>query len=407
MKIRILLIALCISWVIGCAQKRVSPARHRKLIEAISKHGLVYYRAIEELGQIAGRDQAVQELLMQELFSETIEADDIGSFQLAKAFGRADASVTEKLIREYGSYAPDEQQLEKLLVVLGRMGPKAKDAVPFLLEQLDKYRTDPEVEGWIRVVLANVGYEYDENFATILSDIKNRSDRAKAEIYMMAVAGPREWGSDLLVKEMNGWLYDELRAGATGSDEALFLALILGALGKVDRATAEVIGVLFELRCVEEECEEPDCIWLGFVLAKVDAISGQLTLRAALKCLTFALGAGDVLTVDILIGPDRNMMKKLVRMLDDTEPKVVNGALATLSVIGLDAQPHAPKILKILRESPYWRLRLSAARALGYMADPAEIPTLEAILQKEPDEFVREELAETIRIMRLEEKKED
>jgi hypothetical protein len=63
--------------------------------------------------------------------------------------------------------------------------------------------------------------------------------------------------------------------------------------------------------------------------------------------------------------------------------------------------------MNILKQSPEEDLRELGARALAYMADPCDIPQLQSIAEREQSEFVRNEIMEAIRILRLEERREE
>ena len=410
MSTKSLAFVLCLVLILGCSQNEVSVGRFQKLTKAIKgQDAFVRFRAIPELGQIAEHNTAAQKLLIRHLFSEEIDPDADGEFfDVVKALSRSDSSTTIRLIKAYQDFKPVSQNLKRLLFVLGRMGPKAKAAVPFLLEQLEKHRQDPEIEGSIRVVLANIGYKSDENLATILSDIRKRTERGKSEILMITLAGPRDWLRGDITKEFRTCLNESYE-----SDEVLevhLLSIILSVIGEIDNSTAKRLDVFLKAQCKAEGGDYIDirCLYFGFVLAKADPTKADETLRTALKYLALVspghgVYAADILIGDILIASERNMMKELVKTLDDSDPNVVTGAMWMLFGLGLDAKEYSPKVLKILKENPDEDLREIAALSLSTLADVRDLPTLQAILGKEQSEFVRDEIVDTMRIIRLEE----
>lgn len=400
MSTKIFIFALCFLFIIGCGQNEDSERTDRILMTAIeSTDWPVQRRAIQELQGTLDHNPLSRKALIRYLFSSDVDPTwDL--LEITKVLARAEQPPVSELMNAFRSGNSSYENLEKLLVVLGRMGPNAKPAVPFLLEQFDKHREDPEIEGSIRVVLANIGYESNENLATILSDIRNRTDTGKAEVRMMALVGAEEWVNDEIIEELVKWLdlQDE-------SEEPAFAAIALGSLGQRAKPAAANLKKLVEFVWQDEYYCTYRIIY-GLSLAKIDPPKSGEALRGVLKYMgseyfgnhtDFAAMA----MVDSLI--DTHIIKEIVKALDHRDPAVVGGATWMLLGIGLDAREYTPKVLKILKENPDEDLREVSARALGYMADPHDIPTLEAILKKEQSEFVRDEITDTIRIIRLEE----
>jgi len=310
-------------------------------------------------------------------------------------------AVVEKIVSRYQDEKKREEKLERLLYVLGRMGLKAKPAILFLLKELEQNQEDPVIEGYIRVVLANVGWNSSENFGVIHADIQNRTERGEAEIWMMSLAGPQKWVSDDLAKELLGWFNQSF----TGR-RAPPLDILVSALGIIDADTQNRLAAFLKIECEKEGCDEV-CMWFGFSLAKSNPMKARDALRPALRCVAYAMPgdsfrALNVLVGDILIGSDQRMMKELIGMLDSRDPKVVTGVLWVLLAIGYDAREYAPDVLKILKANPDEDLREVAAQTLAFLAEPRDIPELESIIKKEESEFVRDEIVKAIRIIRLE-----
>ncbi|MHC4573041.1 MAG: hypothetical protein ACYS76_02725 [Planctomycetota bacterium] len=182
---------------LGCDKADISSERYDKLVQAIeTKDWELNLRAIHELGQVSKDSLSAQGILIQELFSEDLapELVDMRFFEVVNALAQTNASTVKKLISAYEQRKSPAENLERLLFVLGRMGPKAKPAVPFLLEQLEKHRNNPDMETFIRIVLANAGYESSENIGQILSALRNGAETGRyAALQTLAFVGPGQW----------------------------------------------------------------------------------------------------------------------------------------------------------------------------------------------------------------------
>jgi hypothetical protein len=402
MHVRLVLSLVCFCSFFECAQGEDYIRRHKKIWEAAESNDWpVRIRAIQELAEIVEHNAPAQELLIRHLFADGRAAEG-DLFEVVRVLAMAEPAVVDKLVSRYQRDKSGEEKLKRLLYVLGRMGPKAKPAIPFLLEELEKNRAEPVMEGCIRIVLANVGYESNENIATILRDIENRTPRGKSELWMMAMAGPQNWVGDDLVQELLSWFNQSYTAR-----ETVPLSVSLATLGVIDTDTQKRLGAFLRGQCNKEGCDEPACIYFGFCLAKSGVKPARKVLAPALRCLAddspgFSLRGANVLVGDVLIGSDQRMLTDLSRMLDSRHPKVVTGALWMLLAIGLDARQYTPRVFKILKANPDEEVREVAAQTLGFLAGVGDIPELEGIIKKEESEFVREEIVKAIRIIRLE-----
>ncbi|MCX5637336.1 MAG: HEAT repeat domain-containing protein [Planctomycetota bacterium] len=404
MDTRFVILLVCVSCFSGCAQGQGNIERQKKIREAVEcNDGRVRIRAIQELGEIVEHNIPAQELLMERLFAND-RGVEVDLFDVVRVLARAEPAVVEKIVNRYQNEEKKEEKLKRLLYVLGRMGPKAKPAIPFLLKELERNQADPVMEGCIRTALANVGWDSSENFVMIHADIQNHTERGEAEIWMMSLAGPQKWMSDDLAKELLGWSNQSF---TERRDEPILAIILLSALGKIDADTQNRLAAFLKTECEKEGCDEV-CMWFGFSLAKSNPMKAQDALRPALRCVAYAM-PGDsfwflnVLVGDILIGSDQRMRKELIKMLDSPDPKVVTGVLWVLLAIGYDAREYAPDVLKILKTNPDEDLREVASQTLAFLAEPRDIPELESIIKKEESEFVRDEIVKAIRIIRLEE----
>jgi HEAT repeat protein len=413
MKSRVHLLGFCLLFVLASCQDRGAELRHEKLSKAIkSKDWSIRVRAIEELSQIAKDSVSVRELLVDHLFSDEVEPDiiDIEFRKVIKGLAESGPSEIESIIKKYEFFKPVPEKLGRLLFVLGRMGPKAKPATAFLLAQLEKHKGDPELEGAIRIVLANVGYESDENTARIVAHIHNRSAGGKAAVQTMTVTIPGKWVSREIAGELARWLevegdiYEWLwRSGDDSSCAATALAHLGAKNEAITRNLTKLIKYVWqdEFYCTLR-------ITYGFSLIHLDPTKSDEALRDVLRYM----GSEDfgnhtdfaaLALVDCLIKPD--IIRKVGEALDSKDREVVRGALWMLWFVGLDAREYAPQVLNILKQNPDEDLRVVAARAYAYVGDPSHIPVLKGILEKERGDFVPNEIIDAIRILRLQEEK--
>ena len=410
MDTRSVILLVCVLCFSGCARYQGHTERQKKIWEAVESNDWpVRLRAIQELGEIVENNAPAQELLIEQLLTDGPSADADCS-DVVKVLSRMEPTAIEQIVNAYESHKSSKQKLKrleklkKILYVLGRMGAKAKPAIPFLLKELEQNQADPVIEGCIRVVLANVGWDSNENFDVIHADIQNRTKRGEAEIWMMSMAGPQKWVSDDLAKELLGW---SNRSFTERRDEPILAIILLSALGKIDTDMQNRLAAFLKTECEKEECDEV-CMWFGFSLAKSNPMKAQDALRPALRCVAFAMPgdafrAMNVSVGDILVGSDQRMMKELIGMLNSSDAEVVTGVLWVLLAIGYDAREYAPDVLKILKTNPDEEVREVAAQTLAFLAEPRDIPELESIIKKEESEFVRDEIVKAIRIIRLEE----
>jgi hypothetical protein len=415
MKTRTFVLLLGMLFSLGCNTDGISSDRYNKLVRGIkSKDWGLRLRAIQELGQLSKRSVSAQDILIQELFTEDFapELFDIRFFEVVKALAQTNASTVKRLISAYEKRKSPPEKLERLLIVFGRMGPKAKPAVPFLLEQLQKNTGEPDVEGSIRVTLANVGYQSDEMVATILSDLRSTAERATAQMLMMSLSGENKWVNNQVVAELVKWVDGQRNLGEWLQDhgmESSFAALALATCG--EKGSPGAAPVAKATRYVwEEENYSTLRIIYGISLLKLNPSN----LKEALTNVLRYMGSKDfgnhtdfsaLAYVRFLMRPD--IIEATGAALSQKDRNVVRGAMWMLFSTGLDGRQYAPAVAKILREDPDEDSRELAARALAYMADPGDIPAFQTMLEKEQSEFVRDEIIETIRILRLEEKREE
>jgi hypothetical protein len=413
MDIKFLPFALSLLMTLSSCQDKDASRSYRALSNAIrSKDLSIRVRAIEEINQLAKEDASARELLIEHLFCDEVEGDitAIEFHKVVKGLAESGPSEIESIIKKYEVAEPVPEKLERLLSVLGRMGANGKPATAFLLAKLEKHKADPKLEGAIRVALANVGYESDENSARILTYIQNRTAGGKAAVQTMTVAGPGKWVSREIAGELARWLEIEgdidewlSRSGGDSSCAAIALAHLGAKHEAITRNLAKLIKYVWqdEFYCTLR-------ITYGFSLINLDPTKSDEALRDVLRYM----GSEDfgnhtdfaaLALVDGLIKPA--MIRKVGGALDSKDREVVRGSLWMLWFVGLDAREYAPRVLNILKQNPDEDLREVAARAYAYVGDTSHIPVLEGILEKERGDFVPNEIIDAIRILRLQEEK--
>jgi HEAT repeat protein len=405
---RAIAFGLFVLLIVGCGQKKDVSERRTKLLKAIeSKDWDVRVRAIQELSRVADQDEAVQELMVELLFSDEVDPDLDGEFyMLLRVSAQTSAPRLRTLINKYESGKLGTGNLKKLLLILGRIGPKGRSAVPFLLRQLQKEANNPDAVGIVRIVLANVGYESQDNLAKILSDIRNRTESGKSAVHTIARVGAGGWVNDELIAQ----LVERLVQGETGEwlsahgDESAYAALALASLGQ--KAAGAVTDLEELLQYVwEQEHYATYRILYGFSLMKVQAAQSDKVLSDVLRYMGSEDFGNhtDYVALD-MVRPlvTHELVSQIRGALNHDNPEIVRGAIGMLWIIGLDGQQYAQDLLKILRENPDKDLREAAAEALGRIASMADVPALRGIFAKEKSRFVRNEIAKAIRIMRLE-----
>jgi len=438
-KIYLILLQCLILSISGChTKKETASDRYNKLIAAIEGDHLLAIRAIQELGVNFSNDQKAQERLIKHLFSDRVDRDSWEFYVVVNSLLKTNQSLTEKLLEQYSLKEEEGVYLEKLLFILGRLGLKAKEAVPFLLEQLEKYKGDNETEGAIRIVLANAGFRSEDNLKVIMEDINNQNERAKAEIEMLAFTGSDEWFDESFIKEFNQWLaqsmdkYDKEETPLP-IDEISNLSMILGRLHSIDSTVEARMKNFIQTKCKTQDDEflydVGTCLSYMFLLAKSNNENSKVFLGPALRYMSYVSpsrqGIGKIVA-DYIIGSDKELLREISAKLEDDDPEVVRGALWVFLYKGLEAKEYKQDILELLnhidRKIPvnvlndpncsrilttYADIKRTTADALAFLAEPSDIHTLEDLLKNKIFEDVKEEIKNTIRILKLEKSNED
>lgn len=414
----VLSLVLCMCLCVNASYAHADSPKERldKLAKALrSNNTRLRLRATNELGQMTSYDKAAQKILVDYLFDAQKSIE--WAFGEVKALSRSDPGIVGQIIDACGdpNSTISKRNLRKALFVLGSLGLKAQEAKGFLLKQLDRQNADPEMEGAIRVVLANVGYRSDENLRTILADIKNRTTRGNAEVAQMGRCGAGPWITDEIIAELVKWLDiqdpdDEIAYIQKSGETYWHVSLALASIGpRAKAATDKLQKHLKYMQSLTERGLYPCTVQIlyNICLAKVDPSQFDKAIKTVIRWMRPNNDYWDhtssytVYVATYLF--DARVIKLAGECLYDTDPEIVGGALWMLWRMGLDAKQFAPDVLKILTNNPEKDLRELAARVLKSLLTPEDIPALEQVMESEKSESVRTKIAETVRILDLEE----
>jgi hypothetical protein len=139
----------------------------------------------------------------------------------AMALARVGPDVLPDVLAELKKWDGEDESGWSPLLCIGRIGPDAVIATPHLLERLAAEETSKDMKSIIRVVLANVGYESEENLDAILTSIKGPGHDERT-VLTMALTGSREW----VTPEMILALAKRMETGGTDPMAALALGVL-------------------------------------------------------------------------------------------------------------------------------------------------------------------------------------
>jgi hypothetical protein len=312
-----------------------------------------------------------------------------------KALSRSDAAQVESFVAVYKEGKPAQDRLERLLYLIGFMGPKAESAAPFLMEQLRTYESDPETSSAIMVVLANVNPAQSDIVGTVRRQIAARSENAYPAIWTLSIIGPGEWVDQRVASDLVKWL-EEPR-----NDADVAAASVLGRLR--EKGKLGLVRLKGLLAAAEQDKRPRTCrIGYGMALAKIDSNERQLFLRrvfkyaggpegrnhtdwAMLRCSVFAL--------------EPDMVDAVVQLIGDKDPDVVLGAASMVFYIGMEARGAGPALMSVLESRSEDTVKARAAQALAVVGDQSYVPRIQQLLGKESDSTVKENLTVAIRVL--------
>jgi hypothetical protein len=447
MTYRIILIA-CFGWCwcagATSASENIPPKRLSRLEKAMeSLDSNLHKRALDELGWAVAENETAQRILIDQLFTKSVWWIQ----EEVAALSRGDERVALKVMAacEDPNVSDRESRLENALVLWGRMQLKARAVAPYLLQQLPRYSADPNMEGHLRVVLANVGYPSDENLSIILSDLKHRTSRGCAEIVEMARCGAGAWVTDEIIAALIPWLeVKDVNEEETEIDTYADVSLVLASLGtraysaekylkkhlnyeahgkklrqeeynSLKKNDSKSLDSLENRHAgydangpkdVDKVVEWPVVIIYNLALARIGPNEAPTALKNILSYWYHCPNKGHIAANALDSSKylfDANLIAVIGKYLDDPNTGVAATAAEILDQIGSDARRFKSNVLRTLKTSPHEKVREASAGALATLADPVDIPALQEALQQEKSENVQNQIKEAIRIIRLEE----
>jgi hypothetical protein len=278
-----------------------------------------------------------------------------------------------------------------LVATVGRIGPPGKQAVPFLRKILERPRIPPqreaptEVKLAVWVALANLGDTSKDDLAEILAGLKSPvSELSRAATRALILVRPGDW----VTKDMIGALAEALDP----YPYALEKAVALGVLGQRASAAGKRL----------EELQQEAGFPFALAISRIEPRKREAELRRVCTSSEQIGGCKAVLVMAaiywcnapcLLDGP---AVQELVKLMDDPDPKVSEGAIWMLQLAGLGAREAVPDLLRFMRRKAEEGRRAYAAYALSRIADACHLPALKAALAREKSAAVRQELAWTL-----------
>lgn len=315
---------------------------------------------------------------------DLVRRDRTGPPLLIDALARAGEPAVPDYLEILKAKETSEELFQAILMSLGRMGPKAKAAIPFLEMNL----ANPKLKAYwyeasLHVVLANIGYESQEHLDAIQKKLRNYRFREVA-VGVLGVIRPGKWINKVAALDVDA-----------------LSVITLGRLG--ERAPHGAAAKLRKLFDGYIKRDDPYAILVGLALARVDPKNRDAALRAV--CANWER-LGPKFGDGILIFPnicyrivDAESSRFLARTLEDSDKKVALGASVLLSFAGVSGREAVPLVLKFLESDADDEVQLWAAAALHEIADSTHLPALRAALKKQESETIRRELRRTINLI--------
>ena len=395
---------------VTAARRRETALIRRLGYENTDENTLFRLRAAEELGELAQNDARAARDLVKALFARTYYEANVERVLVRNA-ALSDEVTAAAVLNAYKSVGDvADSQLDCLLIVLARMAGRAKTAVPFLRQELQEPH-EPRSEGQIRVALANVGWDSQENIARIEEGLMAVAERreeggepvapeakpvGQGALMMMAFSTPGKWVTQRIVALLSRCLeVDDV-------DDGTFAVSALGHLSERARP------VLAQLKShLNAAASNPDraakAIACGFAIAEIDPSESAAAMRAVAKCAGSERVDPHGLYAILLLETDQmpeELMRELVILVDDRDEIVATGAAIALSCAGARAHDAVPGLLRIVKSARSQKLRRNAAMALSCVATPADVRALEERAKAEESESIRDVLNEGIKALK-------
>lgn len=221
---------------------------------------------------------------------------------------------------------------------------------------------------------------------------------------------------ELAFARNNDWFTEELRRelcviAEQGTGESAFAALAVARFAQQSPAYREALAKGLRQTHAVSPGSENVRMFYGFAVTKARGCGSPEAFREALKSLgdPYYVGlenGGIAIIVLVRYLLDKNQIETFVKLVDDTDPVVALGAAKVCWGFGVDAQKAQKGLFRLLEKRPDEEGRFVAAFAIGMVAGEEVVPELERFAAKEKVSFVREEIDRSIRMIRLEPRKD-
>jgi HEAT repeat protein len=310
----------------------------------------------------------------------------------------AGARIVPSILEALRQTQPQSQAWDTLMLLIGRMGPNAKEALPELNRMLREDKQGEEHEILIRVVLAAIGSEDTDNQAKLVQWLRTRSKPGQNLLRILALIGAKDWPGINSVDALLPWLGDQ------PSDESVSAALALASLGT--KAAPATTNIQRCLSGVDEHWSTLRIIY-GTALARIFPPASADQKEAYYNMLKYLGEAGNhtdwaALSMVAHTLVDSNLVLQTIQLLGDANSTMVQGAIRMLSELGNPSGIASSNMIALLRKTKRGApFRLEIARALAFVLPFTEIAVLEDLLKTEEDREVRERLEQALVVVSL------
>jgi len=366
--------------------------REAKLLNLIrtSKDYWVNVRAIREIGR-----QTLDDRTSLALFTVLVsELEDYKAYELSNVLAKSKSTSVPGFVRIFNERPRSKNQLEKFLFILNRMGTKANKAIPFLLQQIPKYRSSPTTEGLIRVVLAGTGYSSKENIEWIAQHFDRENEMKEVVAETLAQAGQRGWVPEKIVSGLVVSLenLDNLSAN---------VAPVLAGLKVKDNIAVNKLKKLWKIAITDSQYGSFR-VPFGLALMSMDERNREGYFAEILKGLSDGMSRTDVSALyRSVVQIDDQVMKLLGEMLNHEDDRTVLGATRVLDTIGYPAPDLAERLKANLKGRSNEEIKIQSAKALSMIGSETDLPFLKFQVEYQKSDKVKGAIWRSINIIEL------
>jgi hypothetical protein len=251
------------------------------------------------------------------------------------------------------------------------MGGEARDALPRLREELQSGQTTAEDRVEILVVLATMGEASENELGEIGEVIASDDERALSAIGLMMELGRNEWANQAIRSSLVRLIGQDSHSGGVTAP------WVLATLGK---GTDAGVRRALEERFASDikKTRSADYVFTGLALAVAGHERSQEVVGAVLKRQAAEYGVEAEWAISLFwpYTAEVRLVDIVASHLSDSDPKVAKTAAVLLGLVGLPAKSATPGLIRLVEFGKDQGLREKAARALGSVAGPDDLPQL-------------------------------